>query len=1305
MHFSTVWKNDARVLYMENEKELYDKLIALRDSIKEKEKKHTGRTPLVCPDESVQSMVENRPATVEDFYAIEGLGKAFITKYAESFLVIIEKYNDQGTAAKMTSQIKKTLKELEKNLVTLNKRNHLLYTGILREKAGFDLFADGSTEALDMLFGKKQKLVFKNSHSDPESTLSYKRITKILRETNSDLKDKGMNTLYIGYPYVKGKMSKGDLNIRAPLAFFPVTIEKKASAITIKQDDSRDILFNNTLVLASYKFNNIKRPLPNPVVEDTKDFFTVICDFYKENEIKITVPNHAKPAPFESYKADEFPKYKGGEFYLDLNMVLGRFVICDSSIQKDFDRLLEAGKSTIQLNNLLTSFGEEEPAPPKKKSVAAVSAPALLDEGSLRYINALNESQEKVLLALNSQDQLVVQGPPGTGKSQTITSIISDFVLQDKTVLLVSEKKTALDVVYSRLGELSKFALLIDDVGNKTDFYRQINNMITAALDTNRKNKDVQKKADEINQEFTRLQAVEKTFFTASLQGEAPYKLYQKSEKLDLQDEDTAALIVKLKDEKQSLLKQSIEKLDQSYELFSDDDVRREVYTWHELATRFTWISNLKDSLSDIDLAKIRSIIEENNQLAQELEQLNKIKKFFARLQLCAKVQKECKPFVKKSRRQMWLEIMDAPEQITESLEYYQQFQQALAVYAKLTAENRDYFDGLLFVQSMLPEQESPEEAQEVPEVQDEYTQLEQQNDLEAAAELDQLEDQKELEILTELYAPRQADPHGKFNDLLYNALLNIHLVEYETANSEPLQTMKAFAPTVAKIDKSIESKKENTVNNCYLKLSEYMQNLVESKRKGEILRGLETGKKMSVTRFLNKYKPELFKSVKIWMLTPEVVSEIIPLQQGIFDLVIFDEASQLFVEKSVPSIYRAKKVVIAGDSKQLRPMKLFIGRFGDETDDAITDGTEETNEALEEPSLLDLAKYKYDDVLLNYHYRSRYEELIAFSNYAFYQGRLMVSPNAVNPEASPVEVHKIDDGVWEKTANRQEAVYCVNLLKEILATRKHNETIGIITFNAHQHDVIEDVIDSECDKDSDFEEMILAERNRVENGEDISLFVKNIENVQGDERDIIIFSIGFAKNSEGRIYRNFGWLNNENGENRLNVAISRAKEKVHIVTSITPDELVVEDLKHQGPAYLKKYLEYAFAVSSKDSETARKILLALANKEETPVEEEPGNDFIESVAEELEDLGMEVVRNVGIGGYKLDLAVKKNNDYLLGIECDQSMYAGDASIRERDYHRQKFLESKGWKIYRLWSPRWWNDRDEVVKEIRKLAR
>ncbi|MFU8785994.1 MAG: AAA domain-containing protein, partial [Candidatus Izemoplasmataceae bacterium] len=537
-----------------------------------------------------------------------------------------------------------------------------------------------------------------------------------------------------------------------------------------------------------------------------------------------------------------------------------------------------------------------------------------------------------------------------------------------------------------------------------------------------------------------------------------------------------------------------------------------------------------------------------------------------------------------------------------------------------------------------------------------------------------------------------------------FDAIYTGYLEKFEAMNKDRIKDIHYYKENMQKLSDLIEEKKQLCNETFAMNLYKHALNFSNAKRIMDIKRRLDSARKWSVGKFVHTYQLELFSNVKVWMMTPEVVSEIIPLNFAMFDLVIFDEASQMFVEKGIPTIYRAKKVVIAGDTKQLRPSSLGQGRL--EYDEDLLEDDTEVDISLDAQSLLDLARYKYKETILNYHYRSKYEELIGFSNYAFYDGKLIVSPNLDKPKKPPIEYVVTPDGLWDNRQNKQEAAKVVEIIKKILRTRKENETIGVITFNVNQRNLIEDLLDEEIFSNKSLTKKIQTELNRFEDGEDRSLFIKNIENVQGDERDIIIFSTAYAKNKDGRFLRQFGWLNNEGGQNRLNVAISRAKKKIYLVTSFYPAEFHVEDLKSSGPKLLKKYMQYCYYVSNKDSDGARRILEQLTDQESMR-DKDKLNLLQEEVLKRLERDNMVVETNIGIGGYNIDFGIYDdvNSVYKLGIICDVNSSGNQVDIRDAFYHQEKYLKSRGWTLYRIFGPNWYKDANYEMREIRKVLK
>lgn len=1217
-----------------------------------------GRAPIVCTDEALKKMVDLCPRTLEDFLSISGIGQTFIDEYAEEFLDEIESYTEPAqNTIKMSDSDQHTLMELEKKLVNINRKNRLLFLSKISNKYAFDLFdVENNYNPLDIIFKKKTVKVCSLSQQSEVRWQSgedrYKRIVGLLREINKDLRDKGQFNLYIGYPFVIGRLSGEKFDVRAPLVLFPAQIERYTNYIDVRLDTSRDIVYNNNLILAYHKFNNIRRSLPDTDIKEVREqeFIENTLDFYQKEELLIKIRNRGL-SKFKNYMAGEFPSFEEGELYLEENVVIGKFPIYSSSIQKDFGDILEKGKINVILSDLLNglnSFDEEYDGYSGDMPIENKDKPLGISEKELTYIGELNSSQENVLRAIKRKDTIVVQGPPGTGKSQTIASLIADFVGNGSNVLMVSEKKAALDVVYSRLGELNCYAMLIDDVNDKHSFYSQMERILDVNAETNDVSNEIEEKSEKIENTIIKLENIAQKLYEPNDFGIEPYKLYAVSKKYNFEnanEKDEFRLFrSKIKDE---ILQMSYPALKAASATWDDRNLCIQANLYNEQIAAYPWLDSMQEDLHGYKLIQCMDMAQELSESIRKWNNRLSIIQFFTKSRIMNSIEKFVSTYMfslTSSEKQDCLRHGFSKEALAQ----YPDFRDAKLSYNQIPQGQKDYFSVMVILRQILD------------------------CDFEAV------------------------------NAKLFNVVINDYLFRFEDDNREILRDVNDFNKIIESLNGAIQQKRELTALYLKDKLSGYISDTKQCKRYGDIKRLVESKRKKSVNKFINTFRSELFEGIRIWLMTPEVSSEILPLCTGIYDLVIFDEASQMFIENAVPAIFRAKKVVIAGDSKQLRPSSLGSGRIEMDEEQGEDD---ENNAALEEKSLLDVARFRYMPPLtLNYHYRSKYEELIAFSNYAFYKGKLYVSPNVALPRTPPIEIHKIEGGQWINRSNLAEAKEIVCLLKEFFVNRTGVETIGIITFNSQQRDLIDDLIDEECAKDSEFCVKIKTEIDRKDRGEDVGLFVKNIENVQGDERDVIMFSIGYAKDEKGRLVHKFGWLNNEGGENRLNVAISRARSKIHIVTSFIPEELQVEDSRNDGPRYLKKYLEYCFAVSDNKTELAQQILLSFSDAENNNQDLRFDSDFENQVYDALIDRGFEVNTQVGIGGYSIDLAIKQNGKYVLGIECDGKLYHSSKSARERDFYRQKYLESRGWKIHRIWSPNWWKNPVFEIDKIEKLV-
>ncbi len=421
------------------------------------------------------------------------------------------------------------------------------------------------------------------------------------------------------------------------------------------------------------------------------------------------------------------------------------------------------------------------------------------------------------------------------------------------------------------------------------------------------------------------------------------------------------------------------------------------------------------------------------------------------------------------------------------------------------------------------------------------------------------------------------------------------------------------------------------------------------------------------VRKVIKEFQEELFQLVPCWMASPESVSAIFPMAE-LFDLVIFDEASQCFAERGVPAMYRGKQVVIAGDDKQLRPSELYHVRWDEEGE----------HPDQEVDSLLELTERYLSTVHLQGHYRSQSLELIDFSNQHFYEGRLRLLPdrNVINQNQPAISYCKVA-GVWENHTNQIEAEAVVVRVLDLIQNHPAKE-IGIVTFNAPQQVLILDLLEEEVAK------LGLTIPS--------SLFVKNIENVQGDEKDIIIFSVGYAPDRKKKMSMQFGSLNVAGGGNRLNVAVTRAREKIILISSIWPEQLKVDGVKNNGPQLLRKYLEYAREVDQ------RKFQPAVQNSSERNTSwflnariKAWGEKRFEDVLFEQNTLPF------------ADLNFKTTDQYLGIILTDDSRYFTSFSAKEIYAYTPSLLTKKNWSYRTLFSRNIWKTSLKVEDELTRF--
>lgn len=436
--------------------------------------------------------------------------------------------------------------------------------------------------------------------------------------------------------------------------------------------------------------------------------------------------------------------------------------------------------------------------------------------------------------------------------------------------------------------------------------------------------------------------------------------------------------------------------------------------------------------------------------------------------------------------------------------------------------------------------------------------------------------------------------------------------------------------------------------------------------------------KHLPIRKLLSRAGNAVKRMKPCFMMSPLSVSQFLA-RDFTFDLVVMDEASQLRPEEAIGAIARAKQVVVVGDPKQLPPTNFF--NF---TDNAAPAAEDEADFDLPQESIMELSLRALPARRLKWHYRSKHESLIAFSNHTFYDRDLIVFPSPHHHHDSFGIRHVAINGIYEKRRNTIEAQSVVEAAISFMSEHS-GRSLGIVAMNQEQRDLISDILEDKARRDLVVQNYLARWEGTLE-----PFFIKNLENVQGDERDAIFISTVYGKDTNGNLFQRFGPINGSMGHRRLNVLFTRAKCQMTIFTSLDDDRLIVDNRSSAGLRALKQFLNYA--------RTGR-----LESTPDIDHGREPDSEFEVLVMKELSACGYQVTPQVGVAGYFIDLAVHHPSapgSFVLGIECDGASYHSAKSARDRDKTRQEILENLGWAIHRIWSTDWFQHADRELNRL-----
>jgi superfamily I DNA and/or RNA helicase/very-short-patch-repair endonuclease len=1233
----------------------------------------------------------------------------------------------------------------------------------------FDLAGiNSSSEVVEhALIDRRPVCIIVNSNKSQAADRGKIRLTNLYRNITQIRRESGREETYLGFPFLVGHISD-QTYVRGPLILFPASITYKQQARTagwyIEFSEDKDPILNRALMQLVKKHVSIPDTL-------TKDFENLLNKLeegkYKGNNNSIEL--HFLEGLLEilqqnnflldyNYKIPDRPEilskiyvnrgsvsvdekktwFDNEKLHLANFKIVGNFPQGENAIYLDYEDMLKKARQSDDfgvIKKLLPNDVSDDKTPRAAEEIENVmeAEPIKLDQVPADKLNlaiASDSSQDNVVLMSQSSDCVVVRGPPGTGKSQVIVNLISNALAKGQRVLLVCEKVQALAVVYNRLAKvgLSEYIAPLYDAKNQKSLYKKFSSILESqdttqdSDDTNLLNQKFSYYCQEIDKIVDKQNRIVDAIKDESIAGISVNKLYILSKYGYVAKLDLSKIMPDLQYHTLTQLLDIVRNLEHACKKFDNPS-----FPW-VLRGDFSNLSfNDKDIISNI-IDKIIAILNQQNMplfvskitdqkiLIDALDDLMNTPRrgMFHRLLMGGGKAQAAHDNVKRLLNQSHIPedadvIKDWNRRGKTGLQIFQTFNELLPY---IKEEHFDNLSRLLlegnqnaFTSTLADMRES---------VVSYFDELQAYD--RAKAELTS----NEVELLK--MCNDRLSSESPWDEILEQEFY-LHWIKsveqkHPDLKGQPFETYMANRSQLNKLinkqQKIVVQKIINQINNSIMRpeidsrsnrsyrarYDQWSILLAELNQRRHVL---------PIRKLVEKYESIILKIAPCWLATPPAVSAIFPIKRSIFDYIIFDEASQSNVANSLPALERGKNLIVIGDEKQLPPVSHF--RVKDDYDD---DNDEDTvDRALLSDSMLSLANRVFNHSYLTWHYRSVYPELIDFSNHAFYDSRLKVVPNT-SKDTVPIRWISCNDRSWVGRKNKQEAVLVVDELKNMLLQNKQeglNRSVGIITFNYPQQEEIRDEIDRRKQGDPEFQELYSYADNEEKNTMADLPFVRNIERVQGEERDIIIFSTGYTKdlaNEDDSIGVRFGSLNQQDGEHYLNVAITRARYQIKIVCSFDPNKINVENALHDGPKRLKEYLCYAKAISEDNPQEVKRILSSLPyHQTKSTVKfghmDENNYSLDKLVANELQKLSYKVEFNVGHSDYKIDLAVihpDTPSKYILAIECDGRSFLSAASTKERDVTRQQFLESKGWRVEQVWSRNWWRD---PKKEISRL--
>ena len=1146
------------------------------------------------------------------------------------------------------------LKKTNKELMDVKSYDEFI---LVLNKNNANIFSNFRLKQIQKNFNKQEILDAITTLNEYDFKLK-KNLKSLSRTANNYYLEKGTWSLYLCSYFLTGATITTKTPIKAPLVNIPIDFKIDGTKMYIIKKEKGITLNERLYVFLMHEYSN---SLPLNDFVDTSSLLGIIKDLEKITHQTIDcnqelLNGNLHTSLFEKYRDDVVTNNAPVNFTIIPNAVVCNIQLLGGKLKQDL--------SNILLNDSPDPFQPNS----KQKSVEYYEDKIITNKKTLVQVGRPINIFQKYAIASSLEQNTLIIGAPGTGKSEVIANLIANIIYENKNAMLVSEKKAALDVLIKRSGSLNPLILYAYDFNSKDNFYQYIQNIeeklgqwyrednfVANPVDTTLDDKinefssfysyfsslvhseiDFSQKKDSYNENYIDVISNKVTNFDVIQQVRVSGYLLLPNGTNDDKLWKNMSLYLSNKFE-DSVYKKFKKWFEENYYIFDvetfEDFLKK---TWNE----YVYFNNICEQ--HIDLLKnfpniIKTILQSSMHGSREviLKYANENNTTLAKF-LFHKLEKNIK-----TNEFSKLYFVRFPNAATRKK------------YKKFAPDLRDFLNSFFDIKHL--NWVSFNKLQEF--------------------ELSTLEWKK-------IFQTNWWNTLFSQNHLLHLLRTNVF--------QESISLFKRNEDSFAK---------DNDIwiyTNYINELRNKLRNLSSSEKDKflQMFKKASKAKKSSIYSFVREYYKQLREIFPIWVMSPDIVAEFIPLNQNEFHYGIFDEASQMFLERGYPLVYRCSINTIAGDSNQLKPTSFFMSKFEEpeknklknssyDEDDEDEDEIDENEEIV---SLLEKAENsRWNKFHLRNHYRSISKQLVEFSNANIYNNNLNIATlNGVWKEKT-IEIIDID-GKWIDRTNEDEAL---EVVRAIRLNHKKYDSILVIAFNLQQANFIEDLLLNSDNVDITIKEKINSK-----------IFITNLESVQGSEADLVLLSVGFAPNEDGILRANFGAINRDGGRNRLNVAITRARKKMIIFKSFKAEDIPAQKVLSGDALVFINWIRYLDNFSSKESQE----LITYKKKNSTPKFD---NAFVADVYETLLKLNLDsnyyVSANLPVGNKTIDIGImdSNSNQCALGILVDRWSSLMTAKDKIESCDHQLFLESRNYNMFRIKEYEWLLMKDVILDSIK----